>query len=103
MSPKAKPSPVDAVIDANLAEQTAKVLATLTPREEAVLRQRFGIDEPAAGGSTETLEEVGQDFEVTRARIREIEARALAKLRSPERSARLKEFVQGDDEEEDGD
>ena len=84
MSPKAKPempSPSDAVIIANLAEQTAKVLATLTPREEAVLRARFGIAEPKEGDSD--LEEVGQDFEVTRARIREIEAKALAKLKKP--------------------
>ncbi len=63
----------------NLAEQTRKVLATLTPREEKVLRMRFGIGEK----SDHTLEEVGQDFEVTRERIRQIEAKALRKLRHP--------------------
>ena len=66
----------------NLAEQTRKVLATLTPREEKVLRMRFGIGEK----SDHTLEEVGQDFEVTRERIRQIEAKALRKLRHPSRS-----------------
>ena len=84
MSPKAKPDEVsaaEAVISLNLAAQTAKVLATLTPREEAVLRARFGIDAPKEGDAD--LEEVGQDFEVTRARIREIEAKALARLRKP--------------------
>ncbi len=65
----------------NLAEQTRKVLATLTPREEKVLRMRFGIGEKA----DHTLEEVGQDFEVTRERIRQIEAKALRKLRHPSR------------------
>jgi RNA polymerase sigma factor (sigma-70 family) len=72
-------SPADAVISMNLAEQTRKVLATLTPREEKVLRMRFGIGEK----SDHTLEEVGQDFEVTRERIRQIEAKALRKLRPP--------------------
>ena len=72
-------SPADAVINMNLAEQTRKVLATLTPREEKVLRMRFGIGEK----SDHTLEEVGQDFEVTRERIRQIEAKALRKLRHP--------------------
>ena len=75
-------SPSDAVISMNLAEQTRKVLATLTPREEKVLRMRFGIGEK----SDHTLEEVGQDFEVTRERIRQIEAKALRKLRHPSRS-----------------
>jgi RNA polymerase primary sigma factor len=70
----------------NLAEQTRKVLATLTPREEKVLRMRFGIGEK----SDHTLEEVGQDFEVTRERIRQIEAKALRKLRHPSRSKRLR-------------
>ncbi len=84
-------SPVDAVINMNLAEQTRKVLATLTPREEKVLRMRFGIGEK----SDHTLEEVGQDFEVTRERIRQIEAKALRKLRHPSRSKRLKSFVEG--------
>jgi RNA polymerase primary sigma factor len=83
-------SPSDAVINMNLAEQTRKVLATLTPREEKVLRMRFGIGEK----SDHTLEEVGQDFEVTRERIRQIEAKALRKLRHPSRSKRLKAFVE---------
>jgi RNA polymerase primary sigma factor len=82
-------SPSDAVISMNLAEQTRKVLATLTPREEKVLRMRFGIGEK----SDHTLEEVGQDFEVTRERIRQIEAKALRKLRHPSRSKRLKSFI----------
>jgi RNA polymerase primary sigma factor len=84
-------SPSDAVINMNLAEQTRKVLATLTPREEKVLRMRFGIGEK----SDHTLEEVGQDFEVTRERIRQIEAKALRKLRHPSRSKRLRSFVDG--------
>jgi RNA polymerase primary sigma factor len=84
-------SPADAVISMNLAEQTRKVLATLTPREEKVLRMRFGIGEK----SDHTLEEVGQDFEVTRERIRQIEAKALRKLRHPSRSKRLKSFIEG--------
>jgi RNA polymerase primary sigma factor len=87
---KSVTSPSDAVISVNLAEQTRKVLATLTPREEKVLRMRFGIGEK----SDHTLEEVGQDFEVTRERIRQIEAKALRKLRHPSRSKRLKAFVE---------
>lgn len=83
-------SPADAVISMNLSEQTRKVLATLTPREEKVLRMRFGIGEK----SDHTLEEVGQDFEVTRERIRQIEAKALRKLRHPTRSKQLKPFVE---------
>ena len=83
-------SPADAVISMNLAEQTRKVLATLTPREEKVLRMRFGIGEK----SDHTLEEVGLDFEVTRERIRQIEAKALRKLRHPSRSKRLKAFME---------
>ncbi len=83
-------SPADAVINMNLAEQTRKVLATLTPREEKVLRMRFGIGEK----SDHTLEEVGQDFEVTRERIRQIEAKALRKLRHPSRCKRLKSFIE---------
>src|SRR5450631_4148912 len=83
-------SPADAVINMNLAEQTRKVLATLTPREEKVLRMRFGIGEK----SDHTLEEVGQDFEVTRERIRQIEAKALRKLRHPSRSKRLRSFME---------
>jgi RNA polymerase primary sigma factor len=82
-------SPADAVISIDLAEQTRKVLATLTPREEKVLRMRFGIGEK----SDHTLEEVGQDFEVTRERIRQIEAKALRKLQHPSRSKRLKPFM----------
>ena len=87
---KAITSPSDAVINMNLAEQTRKVPATLTPREEKVLRMRFGIGEK----SDHTLEEVGQDFEVTRERIRQIEAKALRKLRHPSRSKRLRSFVE---------
>ncbi|HEY8369452.1 MAG TPA: RNA polymerase sigma factor RpoD [Thermodesulfobacteriota bacterium] len=87
---KAVISPADAVIAMSLSEQTRKVLATLTPREERVLRMRFGIGEK----SDHTLEEVGQDFDVTRERIRQIEAKALRKLRHPSRSKRLKAFVE---------
>jgi len=83
-------SPAEAVISMNLSEQTRKVLKTLTPREEKVLRMRFGIGEK----SDHTLEEVGQDFEVTRERIRQIEAKALRKLRHPSRSKQLKGFVE---------
>ena len=82
-------SPADAVISMNLAEQTRKVLATLTPREEKVLRMRFGIGEK----SDHTLEEVGRDFDVTRERIRQIEAKALRKLGHSSRSKELKGFV----------
>jgi RNA polymerase primary sigma factor len=81
--------PSDAAVKLNLAEQTRKVLATLTPREEKVLRMRFGIGEKA----DHTLEEVGQDFAVTRERIRQIEAKALRKLRHPTRSRKLKSFI----------
>jgi RNA polymerase primary sigma factor len=83
-------SPSDAVISMNLSEQTRKVLATLTPREEKVLRMRFGIGEK----SDHTLEEVGQDFFVTRERIRQIEAKALRKLRHPSRCKKLKSFME---------
>ena len=83
--------PSEAAVSLNLAEQTRKVLATLTPREEKVLRMRFGIGEKA----DHTLEEVGQDFAVTRERIRQIEAKALRKLRHPTRSRKLKSFVDG--------
>jgi RNA polymerase primary sigma factor len=86
---KAVISPQDAVISSNLSEQTRKVLASLTPREEKVLRMRFGIGEKY----DHTLEEVGQDFDVTRERIRQIEAKALRKLRHPSRARRLKSFV----------
>ncbi len=84
-------TPSDAVVNINLQEQTKKVLATLTPREEQVLRMRFGIGEK----SDHTLEEVGQKFTVTRERIRQIEAKALRKLRHPSRSKRLKSFTEG--------
>ncbi len=83
-------SPVEAVINGNLEDQTRRVLKTLTPREEKVLRMRFGIGEK----SDHTLEEVGQDFEVTRERIRQIEAKALRKLRHPSRSKQLRSFVE---------
>jgi RNA polymerase primary sigma factor len=82
-------SPVESVIGNNLEDQTRHVLKTLTPREEKVLRMRFGIGEK----SDHTLEEVGQDFEVTRERIRQIEAKALRKLRHPSRSKQLRSFV----------
>ncbi len=83
-------NPSDAVVDSNLADQTRKVLSTLTPREEKVLRMRFGI----GGKSDHTLEEVGQDFNVTRERIRQIEAKALKKLRHPSRAKQLESFVE---------
>jgi RNA polymerase primary sigma factor len=83
-------SPVDSVINIDLADQVKKVLGSLTPREERVLRMRFGIGEK----SDHTLEEVGQDFEVTRERIRQIEAKALRKLRHPSRSKRLRTFLE---------
>ncbi|HQH28449.1 MAG TPA: RNA polymerase sigma factor RpoD, partial [Oligoflexia bacterium] len=82
-------SPSDAVENLNLQEQTRRVLATLTPREEKVLRMRFGIGER----SDHTLEEVGKNFDVTRERIRQIEAKALRKLRHPSRLKKLKTFV----------
>ncbi len=84
-------TPSDAVSNLNLSEQTRKVLATLTPREEKVLRLRFGIGE----NSDHTLEDVGQRFTVTRERIRQIEAKALRKLRHPSRSKRLRSFIEG--------
>ncbi len=84
-------NPQEAVIQSNLAEQTREVLATLAPREARVLKMRFGIDER----SNHTLEEVGQDFDVTRERIRQIEAKALRKLRHPSRSRVLKSFLDG--------
>jgi len=84
-------SPSEAVINLNLKEQTDNVLKTLTPREERVIKMRFGVGE----GSEHTLEEVGQSFAVTRERIRQIEAKALRKLRHPSRSRRLKPFLEG--------
>lgn len=86
---KSIPSPSESVANMNLSEQTKHVLATLTPREEKVLRMRFGIGEK----SDHTLEEVGRDFSVTRERIRQIEAKALRKLRHPSRAKKLKSFV----------
>ena len=83
-------SPVESAINIDLADQVKKVLGTLTPREERVLRMRFGVGEK----SDHTLEEVGQDFEVTRERIRQIEAKALRKLRHPSRSKRLRTFIE---------
>ena len=84
-------SPADAVINLNLKEQTESVLRTLTPREERVVKMRFGVGD----GSEHTLEEVGQNFAVTRERIRQIEAKALRKLRHPSRSRRLRAFLEG--------
>jgi len=84
-------SPLEAVIGGNLTQQTEDVLFSLTPREESVLRLRFGIGD----GCDHTLEEVGQRFEVTRERIRQIEAKALRKLRHPTRSRKLKSFMEG--------
>jgi len=83
-------SPVDAVININLKEQTQRVLKTLSPREEMVLKMRFGVGE----GSEHTLEEVGQSFAVTRERIRQIESKALRKLRHPSRSQKLRAFLE---------
>jgi RNA polymerase primary sigma factor len=84
-------SPLEAVVGMNLGQQTTEVLKSLTPREEKVLRLRFGIGD----GCDHTLEEVGQRFDVTRERIRQIEAKALRKLRHPTRSRKLKSFVEG--------
>jgi RNA polymerase primary sigma factor len=92
---KAVVSPSDAVINLNLKEQTASVLKTLTPREEKVIKMRFGLDD----GSEHTLEEVGQSFAVTRERIRQIEAKALRKLRHPSRSRKLRAFLEGSSRE----
>ncbi len=84
-------SPSDAVISVNLKDYTSQVLRTLTPREERVIKMRFGLGD----GSEHTLEEVGQSFQVTRERIRQIEAKALRKLRHPSRSRKLRAFVEG--------
>ena len=82
-------SPAEAVINAKLKEQTARVLHTLTPREEKIMKMRFGLED----GSEHTLEEVGLAFAVTRERIRQIEAKALRKLRHPSRSRKLRSFL----------
>ncbi len=84
-------SPAEAVINVNLKDQTSQVLRTLTPREERVIKMRFGLED----GSEHTLEEVGQSFAVTRERIRQIEAKALRKLRHPSRSRKLRAFMEG--------
>ena len=84
-------SPAEAVINLNLKDQTESVLKTLTPREEKVIKMRFGVGD----GSEHTLEEVGQNFAVTRERIRQIEAKALRKLRHPSRSRKLQAFLEG--------
>jgi RNA polymerase primary sigma factor len=84
-------SPSDAVININLKEMTEQVLNTLTPREERVIKMRFGLED----GTEHTLEEVGQNFAVTRERIRQIEAKALRKLRHPSRSRKLRAFLEG--------
>ena len=83
-------SPIDAVVDANLRDSTGRVLKSLTPREELVLRMRFGVGE----GSEHTLEEVGRSFSVTRERIRQIESKALRKLRHPSRASKLRAFLE---------
>ena len=84
-------SPADVLISLNLKEQTDAVLKSLTPREEKVIKMRFGVNDD----SEHTLEEVGQDFAVTRERIRQIEAKALRKLRHPTRSRKLRTFLEG--------
>jgi RNA polymerase primary sigma factor len=83
-------SPIDAVLVSNLQDQTRRVLKTLTPREEQVLKMRFGVGD----GSEHTLEEVGRSFNVTRERIRQIESKALRKLRHPSRAKKLKPFLE---------
>jgi RNA polymerase primary sigma factor len=82
-------SPAEAIINMDLKEQTAQVLRTLTPREEKIVKMRFGLED----GSEHTLEEVGRSFAVTRERIRQIETKALRKLRQPSRSRKLKAFL----------
>jgi RNA polymerase primary sigma factor len=82
-------SPADAAINVDLKEQTAHVLRTLTAREEKIMKMRFGLED----GSEHTLEEVGRSFAVTRERIRQIEAKALRKLRHPSRSHKLRSFL----------
>ena len=87
---KSSVSPSDAAIDVSLQEQTESLLKTLTPREERVIKMRFGLED----GSEHTLEEVGQSFAVTRERIGQIEAEALRKLRHPSRSRNLRSFLE---------
>ena len=84
-------SPSDAAIQLSMKEHTASMLKTLSPREEKIIKMRFGLDD----GSEHTLEEVGQSFAVTRERIRQIEAKALRKLRHPSRSGNLRVFFDG--------
>ena len=86
---RASVSPAEAVINVKLKEQTARVLHTLSPREEKIMKMRFGLED----GSEHTLEEVGREFAVTRERIRQIEAKALRKLRHPSRSRKLMSFL----------
>jgi RNA polymerase primary sigma factor len=92
---KSSDSPAERVITSNLRDVTGDVLQTLSPREEKVIRLRFGLD---AQGHERTLEEVGEDFKVTRERIRQIEAKALRKLRHPSRARVLKNFIEGQDQ-----
>ncbi|MBA3322925.1 MAG: sigma-70 family RNA polymerase sigma factor, partial [Pyrinomonadaceae bacterium] len=89
---KTRVSPAESVVNENLREITEEVLQTLSPREEKVIKLRFGLG--TQGGEETTLEEVGQSFNVTRERIRQIEAKALKKLRHPSRARLLKPFVQ---------
>ena len=86
---KNSPSPIDEAIAQNLTEQTNDVLRKLSPREDLVLRMRFGV----GGGSEHTLEEVGKSFNVTRERIRQIESKALRKLRAPDSASKLRPFL----------
>jgi RNA polymerase primary sigma factor len=87
---QAHASPAEQMVNVNLHDQTAEVLKSLSPREEKIIRLRFGLED----GSEHTLEEVGLSFAVTRERIRQIEAKALRKLRHPSRSYRLKTFLE---------
>jgi RNA polymerase primary sigma factor len=89
---KSTASPSEKVINANLRDVAGDVLQTLSPREEKVIRLRFGLDNE---GRERTLEEVGEDFQVTRERIRQIEVKALRKLRHPSRARVLKNFIEG--------